>query len=106
MYLYIYACVCIYVYIYIYIYICIYILYVYTYIPTPSQRGGEALLFRIRSTTFMNLGPDISELSAFPHEREFLYPPLTFLHPNGITHTLKRAGVKYTVVEVEPSFPS
>jgi hypothetical protein len=54
----------------------------------------------------MNLGCDISELSAFPHEREYLYPPLTFLHPNGVMHKLKRAGVTYTVVEVEPSFPS
>ena len=37
-----------------------------------SQKGGAALLFRIRSTTFVNLGCDISDLSAFPHEREFL----------------------------------
>jgi len=71
-----------------------------------ARKGGNALLFRIRSTTFMNLGCDISDLSAFPHEKEFLYPPLTFLHPNGVVHKLKRAGVQYTVVEVEPSFPS
>ena len=71
-----------------------------------SQWGSHALLFRIRSTTFMNLGCDISDLSAFPHEHEFLYPPLSFLHPNGVTHTLKRVGIKYTIVEVEPSFPA
>ena len=54
----------------------------------------------------MNLGCDLTELSAFPHEKEFLYPSLTFLQPTGVTHTLKHGGTTFTVVEVEPAFPS
>ena len=66
----------------------------------------NALLFRLRSTSFMNLGCDLTALSAFPHEKEFMYPPLTFLQPTGVTHKLKRNGTTFTVVDVEPSFPS
>ena len=62
--------------------------------------------FRLTSTTFMNLGCDIAEFSAFPHEKEFLYPSLTFLRPNGKTHKLVHDGTTFTVVEGEPSFPS
>ena len=70
-------------------------------------RGAEtALIFRLRSTTFMNMGCDLTELSAFPHEKEFLYPSLTFLQPTGVTHTLKYGDTTFTVVEVEPAFPS
>ena len=29
----------------------------------------------------LSMGSDISWLSAFPNEKEFLYPPLTFLRP-------------------------
>ena len=54
----------------------------------------------------MNLGCDLSELSCFPHEKEYLYPPLTYLQPTGGTHTLKRGETTYTVVDVEPAFPS
>ena len=68
--------------------------------------GEKALLFRIKSSTFMNMGVDISDFSAFPHEQECLYPPLTYLHPTGVTHRLVRDDVEFDVVEVEPSFPS
>ena len=43
----------------------------------------QALLFRVVVTDFMELAPDISFLSAFPHEKEALYPPLTFFGPLG-----------------------
>ena len=71
----------------------------------------HSLLFKIRTPSFMQRGADISFLSAFPAEREFLYPPLTFLKPTGrketvnITpHTWGGGGstVRYTVIEVEP----
>ena len=76
-------------------------------IATRYARGADtALLFRLRSTTFMNLGCDLTELSAFPHEKEYLYPSLTFLQPTGVTHTLVHNGATYTVVEAELSFPS
>ena len=36
----------------------------------------NSLLFKIRTASFMQRGADISFLSAFPAEAEFLYPPL------------------------------
>jgi hypothetical protein len=71
-----------------------------------EDRGGESLLFRIRSNTFMNLGCDLTVFSAFPHEREALYPPLTYLQPTGKVHVLNYGGCRFTVIDVEPSFPS
>ena len=76
-------------------------------IAARYARGTEtALIFRLRSTSFMNLGCDLTELSAFPHEKEYLYPSLTFLQPTGVTHTLVHDSTTFTIVEVEPSFPS
>ena len=76
-------------------------------IAARYARGTEtALILRLRSTSFMNLGCDLMELSAFPHEKEYLYPSLTFLQPTGVTHTLVHDGTTFTIVEVEPSFPS
>ncbi len=61
------------------------------------------LIFKIRSTCFANRGADISFLSAFPAEQEFLYPPLTFLK-TGWTEDIS-LGEHGTIklVEVEPS---
>ena len=42
-----------------------------------------SLLLRLFTSSFMVRGPDISFLSAFPAEREILYPPITFLRPLG-----------------------
>ena len=50
--------------------------------------------------------PRSPQLSAFPHEKEYLYPSLTFLQPTGVTQTLVHDGTTFTIVEVEPSFPS
>ena len=38
-----------------------------------------AVLFKIIVTNKLNIGADLSWLSAFPTEAEFLYPPMTFL---------------------------
>jgi hypothetical protein len=40
------------------------------------------LLFKINAKG-MSMGVDISYLSVFPHEREVLYPPLTYLLSDG-----------------------
>lgn len=39
--------------------------------------GSSALIFRIVVPNAMQLGIDLRFVSAFPHECEFLYPPLT-----------------------------
>lgn len=61
------------------------------------------LLFRIRVSSPMDMGADISWLSTFPEEREVLYPPLTYLKPL-ISQPIKNSkGMVYTV---KPSFPT
>ena len=68
---------------------------------------GRALIFMLRVESFMALGADLSYLSAFPHEQEFLYPPLTYLKPTGKTYDYVHAdGSIYTIIEVVPMFPS
>jgi hypothetical protein len=59
-----------------------------------------------QAETFMQVGADLSYCSAFPEEKEFLYPPLTYLAPNGRTHRLWHDGCLYTVVEAKAHFPS
>ena len=61
------------------------------------------MLLRIRTSGFMNLGAELTWLSAFPFEKEFLYPPLTFLRPmrtEALVVTI--GGVTFHVVDVEP----
>jgi len=44
-----------------------------------SACRGDAVLFCLHMSNFMTRGADISFLSAFPAEREILFPPLTYL---------------------------
>jgi hypothetical protein len=55
---------------------------------------------------FMSQGPDLKWLSAFPHENEALYPPLTFFKPVGKPERLEYDGSEFTIVDVKPTFPS
>ena len=43
--------------------------------------GQGSLLFKLKVANFMQYGAELQWLSAFPHEAEVLYPPLTFLQP-------------------------
>ena len=64
--------------------------------------GGEhAVIMRLRTTSHMNRGADISFLSAFPSEEEILFPPLTYLRPLG-TMRVKKGKRNYVIVDVEP----
>ena len=71
----------------------------------------SSLLFKILCSSFMNMGADISYLSAFPNEKEILFPPLTYLRPTGRVETVRldvgaiydaSPAMAFTVVEVEP----
>ena len=65
----------------------------------------KALIFKIRTDSFMQRGAAIQFLSAFPEEEEFLYPPLTFLKPSGKPPvTMSLEGRTFTIVEVMPQF--
>ena len=69
-------------------------------------RSGAALLFRVRTTNIMQRGAQLAFLSVTPHEKEFLYPPLTYLKPTGLTTEITFDDVTYTVIDVVPHFPS
>ena len=62
------------------------------------------LLFKFVSKSFMSHGADISFLSVYPGEKEWLYPPLTYLRPIRL-YKETIGGTEYQVAEVEPVFP-
>ena len=47
----------------------------------PEQRRKTALLFKLKIDSFLDMGADLSFLSAFPHEQEYLFAPLTLIQP-------------------------
>ena len=59
------------------------------------------LIMKVQVPDFMSSGVDISWLSAFPDEKEYLYPPLTFLR---VVTTARSGGV--TMALVAPSYPT
>jgi len=63
---------------------------------------GSALLFKFKIENIKQFGADVSWLSAFPTEKEILYPPLTFLQPTGKVETTTINGMAFTTVEIEP----
>ena len=77
-------------------------------------QSAHSLLFKIVAKSFMSCGADISFLSAYPGEKEILFPPLTFLQPTGrpretihlelLDSRGAKSGVKGTPNEIEP-FP-
>jgi len=65
-------------------------------------KSNEPLIFRLKIDSPMDLAPPIKWLSMFPHEEEYLYPPLTYLR------FLYKQEIKHTggyVATVSPSFP-
>lgn len=77
-------------------------------IALKYTRGADAgaLIFMLRAQSFMQQGADLTFLSAFPEEREFLYPPLVYLRPTGAIHHFFYDGTEYTIVEIDPQYPS
>jgi len=67
-----------------------------------SAGGGKALLLKVKTNSFMERGANLQFLSAFPEEKEFLFPPLTYMQPTGRRQSLVVGQVLYTVVEVKP----
>ena len=43
----------------------------------------QSVLLHLHTSTFMQRGANLSFLSAFPGEAEYLFPPLTFLKMQG-----------------------
>ncbi len=71
-----------------------------------SAGGQKAVLLRIRTTNFMDRGAALRWISAFPHEEEYLYPPITFLKPKYETPEIFKIGdVEFEVVDVTAQIP-
>ena len=64
--------------------------------------GPESLLFVLTINNYVQMGADVSWLSAFPAEAEVVFPPLTYLQPTGRTEIIKYGSYKFKVVEVQP----
>ena len=52
-------------------------------VAATFSASAASLLFRFKVDSFMQCGADLQWLSAFPKEREVLFPPLTYLRPTG-----------------------
>jgi len=73
----------------------------YSQVGNMSALGNIATLLWLRTESFMDRGVDLTWISAFPHEREFLYPPLCYLKPIHKNPTLFKVGNStYQVVEL------
>ena len=63
----------------------------------------NSVILRLCTDSFMDRGADISYLSAFPGEKEILFPPLTYLKPcEGSLRTLEVLGSTYQTLDVMP----
>ena len=76
-------------------------------VAVKYSMSRRSLLLKIVAENFMSAGAPLKFLSAFPSEEEFLYPPLTYLHPTGRAediHAERSDGeqVLVTVIEVTP----
>ncbi len=63
----------------------------------------ESLIFKIVTKNKLQRGADLEWLSAFPTEKEILFPPLTYLQPTGRTQVIELNNCRVTVVEVSPT---
>jgi len=74
-------------------------------VAVQYARSSSSVLFKLHTTSFMQRGADLDYLSAFPGEREILFPPLTYLSPTGRTMSLVKNNIHFEVVEVVPIMP-
>jgi len=63
------------------------------------------VLFRLRTSNALTRGADVSFLSAFPGEKEILFPPLTYLRISGKACEMEVRNIRFHVVDVEPILP-
>ena len=63
---------------------------------------GSLLIFKFKIENIKQFGADVSWLSAFPTEKEIVYPPLTFLQSTGKVETTTINGMAFTTVDIEP----
>jgi len=64
------------------------------------------LIFKLNADSLMSCGADIRFLSVYPHEREVLYPPLTYLQLVREPKLEVLGGLRHLMVEVKPTLAS
>jgi len=71
---------------------------------SQGPEGTINTLLWIHTEDFMDRGVDLEWLSAFPHEKEFLYSPLAYLKPIGKKPAVFEIGSNfYQVVKLRIS---
>ena len=69
---------------------------------SQGAAGRTNTLLWLRSDDFMDRGVDLEWLSAFPHEKEYLYPPLSYLRPIRSEPIVVKIGESiYQIVELK-----
>ena len=72
-----------------------------------SKSGKVGVILKIKPASYLQLGIDLTHLSCFVEEAEYLYPPGTLLTPLGRnSETIYYNDEKYVVIEVHAEFPS
>jgi len=67
-----------------------------------SLGGDSSVLLWLRTRNFMDRGVDLTWISAFPHEREFLYSPLAYMRAvRDEPVVVQVGGVTYQVIEAK-----
>lgn len=67
------------------------------------SESQHPLVFKFATDNFMSRGADISFLSAYPEEKETLYPPLTYLHVVKLSVEVIN-NIRVLVASVKPTF--
>ena len=69
---------------------------------SQGPAGTISTLLWLRTDGFMSRGVDLSWISAFPHEKEYLYPPLCYLKPTHKEPIVLNIGkTLYQIVELK-----
>ena len=71
-------------------------------VAVQYSASDAGVVIRLRTESAMERGADLSYLSAFPGEKEYLFPPLCYLQPTGRDWDIEVAGRNFSVIEVRP----
>ena len=75
-----------------------------SYATVKEADSGHALIFKLRTDSFLGRGASLSWISAFADEEETIFPPLSYLKPTEKRQEMVATadGRAVTVVEVVP----
>jgi hypothetical protein len=71
-------------------------------IAIKYSASTSGIVMRLATESAIERGADVSYLSAFPGEKEVLFPPLCYLQPTGRDWAIELGGSNFSVIEVRP----